>query len=189
MSRSTVNLHLDALEAKGLIRREAEIDPTTKRHRPTRYFLAFEAVSENRTQEAGAVSDFEPKPCPKNEESRVRISDTNLVREPLREPVREESARDALAVVIGMEWATAFVAHRKALRAPMTPHAGKLMAKRLASMADPSAAVALAIERGWKGVFEESTVTPFPSKGPNRGERYAALSAELDARLAERPFD
>ncbi len=38
----------------------------------------------------GAVSDFEPEPCPKNSHSRVRNSDTNLVREPVREPVKEE---------------------------------------------------------------------------------------------------
>ena len=39
---------------------------------------------------AEAVSDFRAEPCPENRESRVRISDTNLVREPLREPVKEE---------------------------------------------------------------------------------------------------
>jgi Helix-turn-helix domain len=38
----------------------------------------------------GAVSDFDPEPCPKNSQSRVRNSDTNLVREPLRKPVKEE---------------------------------------------------------------------------------------------------
>lgn len=37
----------------------------------------------------GAVSGFRAKPCPENRDSRVRIPDTNPVREPLREPVRE----------------------------------------------------------------------------------------------------
>lgn len=41
----------------------------------------------------GAVSDFDPEPCPKNGQSRVQNSDTNLVREPLREPVKEEDAQ------------------------------------------------------------------------------------------------
>ena len=36
------------------------------------------------------VSDFDPDPCPENGQSRVRNPDTNLVREPLREPVKEE---------------------------------------------------------------------------------------------------
>ncbi|TBN38627.1 helix-turn-helix domain-containing protein [Paracoccus subflavus] len=43
----------------------------------------------------GAVSDFHREPCPENTESRVRISDTNLVREPLREPVKEEEDAQA----------------------------------------------------------------------------------------------
>lgn len=45
-----------------------------------------------------AVSGFCPDPCPENAESRVRNPDTNLVREPLREPVKEEEdagTRDA----------------------------------------------------------------------------------------------
>ncbi|ARU02471.1 helix-turn-helix domain-containing protein [Yoonia vestfoldensis] len=39
---------------------------------------------------ARPVSDFAPDPCPENGQSRVRNPDTNLVREPLREPVKEE---------------------------------------------------------------------------------------------------
>ncbi len=38
----------------------------------------------------GAVSDFAPEPCPKNAHSRVRNPDSNLVREPVRKPVKEE---------------------------------------------------------------------------------------------------
>jgi hypothetical protein len=48
--------------------------------------------------ETEAVSEFCPEPCPENAESRVRIPDTNLVREPLSKPVKEEEdaqARDA----------------------------------------------------------------------------------------------
>jgi len=46
----------------------------------------------------GAVSHFETDPCLKNSQSRVSFWDTNPVREPLREPVKEEEgapARDA----------------------------------------------------------------------------------------------
>lgn len=47
----------------------------------------------------------------------------------------------------------------------MTPHAGKLMAAKLAAMPDPAAAVTLSLERGWKGVFESPpNVTPFPAR-------------------------
>jgi len=45
-----------------------------------------------------AVSDFPADPCPENAQSRVRNPDTNLVREPLSKPVKEEedaAARDS----------------------------------------------------------------------------------------------
>ena len=48
--------------------------------------------------EAVAVSGFCPDPCPENGQSRVRNPDTNLVREPLSKPVKEEEdaqARDS----------------------------------------------------------------------------------------------
>jgi len=41
------------------------------------------------------VSDLEPEPCPKNSQSRVLNSDTNLVREPLSKPVKEEEDAQA----------------------------------------------------------------------------------------------
>jgi len=50
--------------------------------------------------DAEAVSDFQAEPCPENAESRVRISDTNPVREPLSKPVKEEEgaqAREAIS--------------------------------------------------------------------------------------------
>lgn len=89
MSRSTLNLQLDKLEAMGLIRREISRDAGSKQQRPTRYFFAFEdekAVSENETIPTKAVSEKTPKPCPKKADSRVLKSDSNSVREPLREP-------------------------------------------------------------------------------------------------------
>ncbi len=49
-------------------------------------------------EEAGTVSDFDPDPCPEIGPTRVRNPDTNLVREPLSKPVKEEEdaqARDA----------------------------------------------------------------------------------------------
>ena len=47
----------------------------------------------------GAVAEFDPEPCPENAPSRVRNPDSNLVREPVRKPVKEEEgarARDGL---------------------------------------------------------------------------------------------
>lgn len=42
ISRASVNRYLADLEAAGAIRREQRVDPSSKRQRPTRYFLAFE---------------------------------------------------------------------------------------------------------------------------------------------------
>jgi hypothetical protein len=43
----------------------------------------------------GAVSEFEPEPCPENAPSRVRNPDSNLVREPVSKPVKEEEDAQA----------------------------------------------------------------------------------------------
>ncbi|MFN3994310.1 MAG: helix-turn-helix domain-containing protein [Tabrizicola flagellatus] len=48
---------------------------------------------------AVAVSDFQADPCPESAESRVRISDTNPVREPLSKPVKEEEGAQARAPI------------------------------------------------------------------------------------------
>jgi len=139
ISRSTLNEHLDRLEAEHLLRRVPRIDPVTKRQLPTRYILGFEEgfaphdpepcpetghgiwpvayVAETVRENALSglvstepcpeiahgnpqepVSGFCPEPCPEKGESRVRNPDTNLVREPLSKPVKEEedaAAREA----------------------------------------------------------------------------------------------
>lgn len=117
VSRATLNRHLDELEQMGLIRRIQCINPKTKRQEATRYILAFE---DDQPQSApppclnlrhgndgaeaddpclnsghGAVSQKSEKPCLKSGESRVSNCDTNLVREPLREPVTRAGAREA----------------------------------------------------------------------------------------------
>lgn len=136
ISRSTLNDHLDRLEAARLLRRVPRVDPVTRRQMPTRYILGFEegfaprdpepcpesghgdwpafgddganpgtADPTDPSPETGhgnpekAVSDFRAEPCPENAESRVRNPDTNLVREPLREPVKEEEGAQSRAAI------------------------------------------------------------------------------------------
>ncbi|MER9814280.1 helix-turn-helix domain-containing protein [Mesorhizobium sp. M0129] len=105
MSRSSLNEHLDALESAGLIRREQRRDGPTHRQKSTLYRFAFEGgfdvakAAENKESPCpesghGAVSGIEPKPCPENDESRVQNPDTNLVREPVKEPVEREARED-----------------------------------------------------------------------------------------------
>jgi hypothetical protein len=100
MSRSSLNEHLKMLEEKGLIRRDQRVNETTKRQQSTSYVFAFEegfvCASENVLTPHvvepcpetghGAVSGKIPEPCPENDQSRVQNPDTNLVREPVREP-------------------------------------------------------------------------------------------------------
>ena len=136
ISRSTLNDHLDRLEAARLLRRVPRVDPVTKRQMPTRYILGFEegfapndpepcpdsghgewsvAVAGDVAPDTDdfadpcpdiahgispdAVSGFCLYPCPENAESRVRIPDTNLVREPLSKPVKEEEGAQACAAI------------------------------------------------------------------------------------------
>ena len=129
MSRSTLNLHLLALEERGLIGRIQRVDPRTGRQLSTCYRLAVDAdvrsdssaggtqdvvvpvseirtpaVSENRTP---PVSEKPASPCPKNRDSRVRNPDSlNPGKEPGREPgilqrIVDNRASEVLPVPVG----------------------------------------------------------------------------------------
>lgn len=77
VSRASVNRIMGELEKSGVIRREQQIDPETKRQLPTRYRLAFEKDFEPLHVE-GRVSECdtapEADPCLKNRQSRVSES-------------------------------------------------------------------------------------------------------------------
>ena len=93
MSISSLNDHLKKLESLGLIKRIQCHDHRTKRRQATRYLLGFElAAQPNPSPNSGdgANSEFEPVPSPKNRQIHLRNSETNLVREPLSKPVKEE---------------------------------------------------------------------------------------------------
>jgi hypothetical protein len=121
MSISSLNDHLKKLEALGLIRRIQCQDHRTKRRQATRYILGFEMANPQdpppeigdglqgtdweRDAEPcpefgdGANSEFEADPSPKNRQSHLRNSETNLVREPLKEPVKEEEGAQAREIL------------------------------------------------------------------------------------------
>ena len=101
MARSTVNEHLNILEEKGLIYRERRVNDQTRRRESARYLLAFEdgfpvkkPCPEFR-HGPGAMSGKPEIPCPEKAESHVRNPDTNLVREPIREPSRANGQAEA----------------------------------------------------------------------------------------------
>ena len=125
MSISALHEHLALLERAGLIRRIRSHDPRTHRRQATRYILGFEegftqepspesgdgpdgTEKEHGTDQTpesghGAISGFSAKPSPDFAESHLRNPETNLVREPLREPVKEEEgaqAREAISVEV-----------------------------------------------------------------------------------------
>ncbi|MBW6494186.1 MAG: helix-turn-helix domain-containing protein [Burkholderiaceae bacterium] len=120
MSVSALNDHLAKLEELRLIHRVRTHDPRTHKRQATRYILGFEdsfpqeptpetadgsdgtdaEQNDDPTPESGhgAISGFPAKPSPDFAQSHLRNPETNLVREPLREPVKEEegaAARDA----------------------------------------------------------------------------------------------
>ncbi|CTQ53559.1 MarR family protein [Roseibium album] len=101
ISRASLNRHLDELERRGLVSREARRDRQTRKQLSTRYHLAFEEDFEpadtadpcpelRHGNDDETVSQNVQKPCLKNDETRVSICDTNPVREPVREPVIEK---------------------------------------------------------------------------------------------------
>jgi hypothetical protein len=120
MSISALNAHLAKLEALRLIHRVRVHDPRTHKRQATRYILGFEdgfpqeptpetghgfcgteeEQNEDPTPESGhgAISGFAAKPSPDFAQSHLRNPETNLVREPLSKPVKEEEdaqARDS----------------------------------------------------------------------------------------------
>ncbi|MDT8855222.1 helix-turn-helix domain-containing protein [Paracoccaceae bacterium Fryx2] len=120
MSISALNEHLAKLEKLHLIHRVRVHDPRTHKRQATRYILGFEEVfPQEPTPETGhglsrteeeqhvdptpetgdrAISGFSTKPSPDFAQSHLRNPETNLVREPLSKPVKEEEdaqARDS----------------------------------------------------------------------------------------------
>jgi hypothetical protein len=120
MSISALNEHLAKLEKLRLIHRVRVHDPRTHKRQATRYILGFEEVfPQEPTPETGhglsrteeeqhvdptpetgdrAISGFSVKPSPDFAQSHLRNPETNLVREPLSKPVKEEedaAARDS----------------------------------------------------------------------------------------------
>ncbi|MVB04178.1 hypothetical protein GN325_20655 [Agrobacterium vitis] len=99
LSRSSLNVQLEALEGAGLIARRQRRQQGSNRQQSTLYSFAFERdfiakVSEKPCPDSGhgqeeAVSRKTGEPCPENGESRVQNLDSNSVREPVREPVTE----------------------------------------------------------------------------------------------------
>jgi hypothetical protein len=223
ISRSTLNEHLDHLEAEKLLRRVPRIDPVTKRQMPTRYILMFEddfaphnpepcpetghgvsgvsydaekaaenvAIGGNPAQPcpeiahgitAEPVSGFCPDPCPENVQSRVRNPDTNLVREPLSKPVKEEEDAQAHDSDFNRFFADLLTALGFAANAttpawwqgwPARTHVGRWIDD-----------LGLSQKRIIEVAIETRTDHPNPPDGPKALDRFMERAAKRDAQTA-----
>ena len=102
--RSTLNVYLDNLENLGLIARERRRKEGSQQRESTRYYIPLDPEFAEFSQkkpcpetghgEEAAMSRNGTEPSPENGESRVQNLDSNPVREPVIEPVREREARE-----------------------------------------------------------------------------------------------
>jgi hypothetical protein len=133
--------------------------------------------------EAEAVSGFRPDPCPENGQSRVRNPDTNLVREPLRKPVKEEEedaqARDSSFEIFFTELLGALgFAADASLPAWWQGEPARLHVRRW------SEDLGLSEDRIIQIAAETRHNHPAPPDGPKALDRFMERAAQRDARMA-----
>jgi hypothetical protein len=88
---------------------------------------------------------------------------------PKPEKTKNPTPQEILSEVVSEKTAADVVAHRKALRKPLTPRAAELLAKTLAASGDAEHAAATMIERGWQGYRADwDSAKPNARAGPYR---------------------
>jgi hypothetical protein len=78
----------------------------------------------------------------------------------------KNSPREELETVLDRPHAEAVVEHRQRLRKPLTPHAARLLAAKLARAPDPNAAADTMIANGWQGFEPEWLLNRTRAHGP-----------------------
>ena len=204
MSVSALNAHLAKLEELRLIHRVRSHDPRTHKRQATRYILGFEegfpqeptpetVDGKDGTEEEqhtnpipdsghGAISGFSAKPSPDFAQSHLRNPETNLVREPLRKPVKEEE--DAQAREPGFEMffaellgALGFAA-AASLPAWWQGEPARLHVRRW------SEDLGLSEDRIIQIAAETRQDHPRPPDGPKALDRFMERAAQRDAQMA-----
>lgn len=129
-----------------------------------------------------AVSGFCPEPCPENDQSRVRNPDTNLVREPLSKPVKEEedaAAREAYFDLFFAELLSALgFAANATLPAWWQGAPAKIHVRRWIDD------LGLSEDRIIKVATETRRDHPNPPDGPKALDRFMERAAQRDAQAA-----
>jgi len=204
MSISALNEHLAKLEKLRLIHRVRVHDPRTHKRQATRYILGFEdGFPQKPTPEIGhglcgteeehhpeptpetgdgAISGFSAKPSPDFAQSHLRNPETNLVREPLSKPVKEEedaAARDSdfdrfFAELLGaLGFATS-----ASLPAWWQGEPARLHVRRWID------ALGLSEDRIIETATETRNDHPNPPDGPKALDRFMERAAQRDAQAA-----
>lgn len=95
---------------------------------------------------------------------------------------KNRQARETLLSVLSEETADAFIAHRKALKKPITEHAAALIAKKLADCPNPDAVAEESIMQGWQGVFPERQRADAGRQTTKSADYFNKRRAEMDGR-------
>lgn len=91
---------------------------------------------------------------------------------------RAASVLGILSEVMSHETASDFVAHRNALRKPLTEKAAELIAQKLRGRSDADEIVKTSIMNGWLGVFPEN------KKSGKSNSAHVNVSSDADRRMA-----
>ena len=98
-----------------------------------------------------------------------------------QEPSKKD-AREVLPIlseVLSDGTARDFIAHRKALKKPLTPRAAELVVGKLRGCRDPDAVANASIMNGWQGVFperEQAGAKPGPGGYDAQADRWAYIA-------------
>lgn len=151
----------------------------------------YRILAQNPEQETpNTKRGMEEKPRTAEHKPRTGVQETPNGGSPepsvtIKEPSVKGRAREILASVIGEKAADDLIAHRRALKKPLTERAAELIAGRLVGCRDPVAVVNQSIMNGWQGVFPEKISGgrndgAAADRARRAGERYAERRIACD---------
>lgn len=161
----------------------------------------------NKTEENASREEYNttraPAVIPVGISNDIPPIDTPLptVGTPKPKKTKNPTPQEILSEVVSEKTAADVVAHRKALRKPLTPRAAELLAKTLAASGDAEHAAATMIERGWQGYRADwdgakPNARAGPSRPPEKRNTVFQAAQEMMAELyggtdgtSERPGD
>ena len=120
---------------------------------------------------ADSLKNRQPVEPTAGETDPLRIPKGKKTKREENQESRASAAREVLPIlseVLSEGVACDFIAHRKALRKPLTPRAAELIVGRLRECRDPDAVANASIMNGWQGVFperEQAGAKPGPAPG------------------------